>query len=133
MKATIGLAIAAVVLAACSGEVRTIDETPVVNVSLTEFGISYMSEPFEVGDTVTFNVTNNGLITHEFEVTGNAAISEHLEGGHDGHMEEKAATTLTLEPGETKTVTWYITHATDIAVCLLPGHYEAGMWINLTR
>ncbi len=103
----------------------------VVDVNIYEFGIDYKSAPFEDGETITFRVTNTGMAPHEFEVTGAHAIEEHLEGGHDGHGDMDMGDKLVLDVGETDELTVTIGHDTNIAACLIPGHYEAGMWINL--
>ena len=105
--------------------------TVIVDVNIYEWGIDYKSEPFEDGQLVTFNVTNTGVAPHEFEVTGEHAIEQHLSGGHVEHMAD-GAIKLVLEPGESDSLTVLIDGETNIAACLIPGHYEAGMWISLT-
>ncbi len=140
MKRTIiAIAVVALGLAACTTAEVTHDEEPehhaeaiVVDVNIYEFGIDYKADPFEEGDEVTFVVTNTGLAPHEFEVTGDEAIEGHLKGGHDGHGDMVMGDKLVLDPGETGELTVTITHDTNIAACLIPGHYEAGMWISLT-
>jgi len=43
-------------------------------------------------------------------------------------MVHEDANTLTLEPGETKSLVWQFTEAGKLEVaCHIPGHYEAGM------
>jgi uncharacterized cupredoxin-like copper-binding protein len=137
----IAIAVMALAVAACTPEVMPetgpsfVSETMmavgrVVEVNVYEFGIDYKSAPFEAGETITFVVTNTGVAPHEFEVTGAEAIEGHLEGGHDEHdmvMSEK----LVLGVGETDELTVTIGPDSNIAACLIPGHYEAGMWINL--
>ena len=110
----------------------TWDVARVVDVNLYEWGIDYLSEPFEEGEEITFRVLNAGLTPHEFEVTGAHAIEEHLEGGHDGHGDMDMGDKLVLDVGEQGELTVTITDETNIAACLIPGHYEAGMWIGLT-
>ncbi len=136
-KLTIALVALALALAACANapEEHHEDETVhgmEVEVWLNDFSINYLSEPFNEGDIVTFVATNNGSVAHEFEVTGEAGITGHLEGGHNDHGDMVMGDKLMLDPGETGELTVTITHDANIAVCLIPGHYEAGMWIPLT-
>lgn len=98
-----------------------------IEVTLDEFTIS----PFEVevGETVTFVVTNIGAIVHEFEITNAEGIEHH---GHDvDHEEGLSDLEVELAPGETGWLTVTITEDMTVAVCLLPGHYEAGMVFEL--
>ena len=142
-RMTVVIAGVALVLAACQSPDMTVhtettlapaptwDAPRVVDVNLYEFGIDYMSEPFEDGDVITFRVLNTGLAPHEFEVTSHAAVEAHLEGGHDGHDDMVMAEKLVLEAGEMGELTVTIGDDFYLAVCLIPGHYESGMWISL--
>jgi len=80
-----------------------------------------------VGATVTFVVTNVGLLPHEFfvgdadEQTHHAA--EMAEGSGHAHDD-----TLRLDAGETGRVTMTFDLAETLVIgCHEPGHYEAGM------
>ena len=112
-----------------------------VEVLMTEFAFDV--NPFEVtaGETIEFIVTNAGVIEHEFRVSNEHRIEEHLASGHDDHDDDDEASgeggheetgdfVLLLDAGETGSIV--VTFPEDIAlftdvVCLLPGHYEAGM------
>ncbi|MEA2002040.1 MAG: plastocyanin/azurin family copper-binding protein [Actinomycetota bacterium] len=113
-----------------------------VEVALTEF--TFEATAFEVtaGETVEFIVANTGVLEHEFRLSNEHRIEEHLAAGHadheDGagvHHEEGGDVILLVEPGETESVTFTFgddaTLYTEV-VCLIPGHYEAGMSTPLT-
>jgi uncharacterized cupredoxin-like copper-binding protein len=140
-RIAIVIAVMALALAACQSPDMTVgheDEhaeeavaARVVDVNLYEFGIDYMSEPFEDGEVITFRVLNTGLAPHEFEVTSHDAVDGHMEGGHDEHSQMAMTDKLVLDPGEQGELTVTIGDDFYLAVCLIPGHYEAGMWIAL--
>ena len=138
MKKTLTLAIAAALVAAACGTAA--DDLPtdlgsdsirVVAVTLSEFYFSPAVIEVEQGETVRFVVTNDGVAEHEFELSNDAAIAEHLEGGHDEHHEGledvDMAEKLSLAPGETGELTVTFDGEYGWVVCLIPGHYEAGM------
>lgn len=84
------------------------------------------------GETVTFRVTNDGKIPHDF-VLGDAQMQdEHEEemaemAGDDMAMHDEP-NAFVLEPGETKEMTWHMTGSDLILFgCHQPGHYAAGM------
>jgi uncharacterized cupredoxin-like copper-binding protein len=82
------------------------------------------------GETVTFAVTNTGKTVHEFTL-GNAAMQQehaqamaHIPAG----MTHEFSNAITLQPGETKRLTWRFGHAASLEfACHQPGHYQAGM------
>ena len=104
-----------------------------VAVSLTEFGVEIDGDLMD-GETVLFVVTNDGVAAHDFEVTNAHAIEDHLAGGHGGHDEGgmEMGDKLTLEAGETGELLATIGPETNVAACLIPGHYESGMWADLS-
>lgn len=126
--------ILAVVLAACSSgdgsaetvQVRMFDD------------MRYDPDAFDfnAGDTIVFEVTNEGQVRHEFFIGDTAAHEEHAaemrEGGHseDAHANPAA---VTVDPGETGTLTYTFEDAGELLVgCHEPGHYEAGMVAPIT-
>ena len=89
------------------------------------------------GETIEFVVTNLGVVEHEFRLSNEHRIEEHLASGHadhedateDGHH-EGGDVILLVEPGGTDSIT--VTFGEDTTLysevaCLIPGHYEAGM------
>ena len=111
----------------------------VVEVTLNEFSISPVG-PIEAGETIEFMVTNEGVVPHEFEITDEYAVEQHMAGGHDDHDMDKGddmvmgeESKISIAPGGTEklVVTFDNPEEQTLAVCLLPGHYEAGMTIAL--
>lgn len=78
------------------------------------------------GETITFEVTNDASIEHEF-VLGDAAYQDsHGEDMAEGmdHSENG----VTLEPGATEQITWTFSEAGEVLyACHVAGHYDAGM------
>lgn len=109
----------------------------VVQVTAHEFGFSLDTIEVHVGETVRFEVTNEGVIEHEFRLTNQDEIDAHLAMGHEAmHDEgegEEHATFMLVPPGETKTIdlTFDADGVINLFACMLPGHYEAGMVGNL--
>lgn len=106
----------------------------VIDVSMTDFAFEPAIVSVTAGETVTFRISNDGLIVHEFRLSNAHRIEEHLAEGHadhgdDGHHGD-ADVVLELEAGEhgelTVTFPEDTTFFTEVA-CLIPGHYEAGM------
>lgn len=137
MRASITLvAIAlAVVLAACSAGATSSpdagEEPRTVAATLhDDMRIELSETDFRVGETVIFEVTNEGVARHEFYLGDEEAQMHHADemadmGSGMMHDEEDG---VTVEPGETKTLE-YTFHAAGemLAGCHEPGHYEAGM------
>lgn len=87
----------------------------------------------QVGEVITFRVSNNGNLPHDFTL-------DDAEGQdvHEAEMAEMAADGMMMmgdEPngfglpaGETKELTWHFTEAGEVLIgCHQPGHYAAGM------
>lgn len=127
----------------------------VLEVELTEFAIAANSFEFTPGETVEFLITNAGVAEHEFRLSNQDRVDEHIAGGHDEHddsamsdeemeaMDEDEAdheaeaedAVLVLAAGETGTLVFTFPdndHDYTAAVCLIPGHYEAGMATDLS-
>jgi uncharacterized cupredoxin-like copper-binding protein len=105
-----------------------------------EGGFSFEPDTIEVaeGETVTFDVTNDGEAVHEFVIGDEEAQEEHeaemqamrSEGEMMMHDEPNA---IAIEPGETKSLTWTFSSAGELIYgCHEPGHYDAGMRGTLT-
>lgn len=99
-----------------------------------DMAIELSESDFEVGETVRFEVTNEGAIPHEFYV-GDAEAQEHhaeemAEMGGMGHDEPDG---VAVEPGATETFEYTFEQGGEIlAGCHEPGHYEAGMVSSMT-
>ena len=94
--------------------------------------LKFDPETIEVkaGEVVTFVVRNEGSNVHEF-VLGDAAYQEMHEKEVEemaGHEMAEMANAVTVEPGETKELTWKFTEPASLQfACHEPGHYEGGM------
>ncbi|MFQ5517256.1 MAG: hypothetical protein ACE5E8_06750, partial [Acidimicrobiia bacterium] len=60
----------------------------VVQVTAHEFGFSLDTIEVHVGETVRFEVTNEGVIEHEFRLTNQDEIDAHLAMGHEAMHDE---------------------------------------------
>lgn len=116
------------------GEPSAADRT--VNVETVEDGgFHYEPAAIEVttGETVTFRVRNVGEAIHEFVIGDEDTQQEHeaemqAMASEDGMMMHDDPNAVSLQPGETKDVTWTFTGAgTLLYGCHEPGHYDAGM------
>lgn len=81
------------------------------------------------GETITFEVTNSGIIPHEFAIGDEAEQTRHAEEMADPAMAtHDHPFSVYLEAGETKEIVWEFTVAGEFLYgCHVPGHYEAGM------
>ena len=90
-----------------------------------------------------FTVRNDGGIFHELRFTNAERIADHLGEGDEGHDSDNAEhsedetgqdVVIELDPGESGQVELVVPESEDVyteAVCLVPGHYEAGMAASL--
>jgi uncharacterized cupredoxin-like copper-binding protein len=135
----------------------------IINVELTEFAIDAASFELTPGETVEFLITNSGVVEHEFRISNQDRVDEHIAGGHADHddtamtddemaaMDDDAEAphddaddsqasgaddvVLVLAAGETGTLVFTVPdndHDYTAAVCLIPGHFEAGMKTDLS-
>ncbi len=110
------------------GELSAADRTIRVEMDDT---MRYTPASFKVdaGETVAFEVVNEGALRHEFTLGSAGEIAEHHElmTKFPG-MEHDEPNSVSLAAGEEGSVVWRFAEAgtVDIA-CLEPGHLEAGM------
>jgi uncharacterized cupredoxin-like copper-binding protein len=84
------------------------------------------------GETVSFRITNAGLLPHDFTLGDQATQDEHeammtqmAAGGMTMPDEPNA---VTLAAGETKELTWRFTVPGTVLIgCHQPGHFAVGM------
>lgn len=102
-------------------------------IKITALDIKYdkLSIKVKAGETIKFVVTNTGKLRHEFMIGDMEEQRQHADMMKQmPDMVHEDANTLTLEPGETKSLVWQFTKASKLEVaCHIPGHYEAGMSI----
>lgn len=87
------------------------------------------------GETVTFVVTNNGQILHEFTLGDASMQKEHADmmAHMPAGMAHDLPNSIRLQPGETKHLTWRFGGAGTIEyACHEPGHYQARMRGQIT-
>lgn len=110
------------------GELESVDRT--IAVSMDD-SMRFTPAEFKVvaGETIQFDVTNNGKIPHEFVLGSASAIKEHhaMMQKFPG-MEHDEPNSVSLESAQQGVVIWTFskTGTVDIA-CLKAGHFEAGM------
>jgi uncharacterized cupredoxin-like copper-binding protein len=61
------------------------DHGRVIDVELSEFAIAAASLEFTPGETVEFLITNSGVVEHEFRLSNQGRVDEHMAGGHEDH------------------------------------------------
>lgn len=82
------------------------------------------------GEVITFEVENAGQIPHDFTLGDEHAQREHAREmeGMDAEMAHADPNTMTLEAGETGSITWRVHDAGEVLYgCHQPGHHDAGM------
>ena len=88
------------------------------------------------GETVKFVVTNSGKALHEFVLGTLPELKEHAELMKKfPNMEHDEPYMAHVSPGKTETIVWQFSKGGEFHFgCLLPGHFEAGMFgkINVT-
>lgn len=110
------------------GDAATVDR--VIKVSMDDT-MRFTPAKFDVvaGETIQFDIINNGKIAHEFVLGTASEIQEHhaLMQKFPG-MEHDEPNSVSLETTAQGSVLWKFTKAgtVDIA-CLKAGHFEAGM------
>jgi len=131
------------IVAACSGAGATGSPSPAASASAATQRIEVTltdelkMEPAEmsvkVGQPVTFVVTNAGAVEHEFYLGDETVQAEQEAMMQAGEMVHDTAEGISLEPGETKELTYtFDTAGQTLAGCHVSGHYAAGMKATVT-
>jgi uncharacterized cupredoxin-like copper-binding protein len=104
-----------------------------IDVALTEYAIKPAADTTPAGE-VTFDVSNDGAIPHEFVVVKTDTKAGDLlqgaeadETGTVGELDEKA-----LGVKARKTLTLDLKAGHYALICNLPGHYQGGMHTDFT-
>lgn len=105
-----------------------------VEVNLTdEFKMEPAEMTVKAGQPVTFVVTNSGVLEHEFYLGDEAAQAEQEQMMQSGQMPHDTAEGISVEPGETKELTYtFDTAGQTLAGCHVAGHYASGMKATIT-
>lgn len=126
------------------GDEEIPEDARIVFATMNEWGYDPESFTVAAGETVAFLVNNAGSFPHEFRLSNAHRIEEHIESGHEGHGGETGEgghhgedgdLVLELQPGKTGQLVVVFPEDTTLftdVVCLLPGHYENGMFTSLT-
>ena len=132
------LGLALFVLAGCSnmgnmGSTAPAGSIP-VQVTETDFHITSSVTTFVLGKIYHLAVTNRGQIMHEFMIMPKAEGS--MSGTTMEHMDRLALASIPMiDPGETQTLNytfpWSLAGSHPEFACYFPGHYEAGMWLDV--
>lgn len=152
MKRALALFLAsALALAACGGDDDdpvggSADEPRTVEVTMDEFTFTPSDLDVAVGETVTFVFSNEGAVRHEAvfgtsaEQETHAAEMAEMGGAHEAtdegtmpHDEEMTdLQEVVVEPGDTVEMTYTFDTAGPLMIgCHEPGHWEAGMKMNI--
>ncbi len=127
----------AVIAAACSGAgpasgAPEASEDPSTTIEVTLHDTLQM-EPnqlsVQAGQAITFVVTNDGVLDHEFFVGDESAQAGHaLEMATMGGMAHDETMGIGLKHGQTKElIVTFATAGTMLVGCHLNGHYAGGM------
>jgi uncharacterized cupredoxin-like copper-binding protein len=123
-------------LAACSGGGAASPPTAArtIQVSMSD-QMRFEPANFEVavGETVRFEVRNDGQIAHEFYVgTADDQVSHEAEMAA-GHSTHDHTNSVSVDPGQTKPLELTFARAGTLEVgCHVPGHWPAGMRGTIT-
>ncbi len=116
------------------------DSTKTIQV-VTKDSMRYEFSPvpdIKAGDIVTFIVTNEGQIPHEFSIGDKREQDAHRKMMQKmPNMVHEDGNTTTVKPGETKKLTWNFSGTVKglsevVFACNVPGHFEAGMFHKMT-
>lgn len=116
------------------------DATKTINV-VAKDSMRYAFSPvpdIKSGDIVTFIVTNEGQIPHEFSIGDKREQDAHRKMMQKmPNMVHEDGNTITVKPGETKKLTWNFNGnlkglSEVVFACNVPGHFEAGMFHKMT-
>ncbi len=124
-------------LAACgaAGGNSSSSGTQQVQVTETDFKIVSSTTTFTPGTTYHFVITNKGQTPHEFMIMPSNMGS--MSGSSMGSMDTMALAKVdNITPGQTVTLDYTFSSQTAGSHpqfgCFYPGHYDAGMKLDLT-
>lgn len=105
-------------------------------VKLSAMDIKFMPTDVTIqkGETVKFEIVNDGKLAHEFVLGDAAEQAEHdKEMAAMPDMKMDHVNGVSVEPGKTASLIWTFTKAGSLQyACHVPGHYAAGMIGQLT-
>ena len=142
----VGLVALTTLVAAC-GEARQSSSTTnvgdgavtgarTVQVAMEDIEFDQTTLTVKTGETIDFRFTNTGQIAHDAFIGDDAAQMDHEAemgemGDAEGHGMEEGA--ISLQPGESGQLSYTFSEPGTFEVgCHQPGHYAAGMKIDVT-
>ncbi len=136
------LALAIVIIVALatrpSGGITVPRGSRVLRVDERDFHIEFPSTTLTAGNYL-FVDTNHGASAHELVMWKTSARADRLPLDKDGRVNEDSSALesvldsgSSLRPGETRILTATLEPGHYVLVCNLPGHYRAGMHLNIT-
>jgi uncharacterized cupredoxin-like copper-binding protein len=130
-----------VVLAMLAGSCGSSDDSDgasggarMIDVEMLDVAFSPMSVEVAAGEKVTFVFRNRGKVDHDAFIGDEEAQVDHEREMRDmSDMEHGGGDALTVEPGKTRSLTHTFDEpGTTLIGCHEPGHYAAGMKIDVT-
>lgn len=118
------------------GDTAKVDRT--INVIMVETDDGEMllkgdDMTFKKGETIHFIIENKGELEHEFVLDTVENNAEHKIEMAKMDMEHDDPNRIRLDAGATGEVIWTFSNdGTFEAACLIPGHYESGMFREVT-
>ena len=117
-------ALATLVLGGCSAGASSSGQ--VVEIDIEHSAFDPAAIEVEAGTTVTFVITNNDPIAHEF-ILGDRTLQQVHERGTEAHHGSKPGE-VSIPAGESARTTYTFRSPGSLIIgCHLPGHYEYGM------
>jgi uncharacterized cupredoxin-like copper-binding protein len=133
---TLFVAFVVLAVAACSGggAASPASAARTIQVSMND-QMRFEPASFEVavGETIRFEVRNDGQIVHEFYVgTADDQVSHEAEMAA-GHSTHDHSNSISVDPGQMKPLELTFARAGTLEVgCHVPGHWPAGMRGTIT-
>ncbi len=124
-------------LAACgddsTAESSTSDADRTVEIEMRDIAFAPTSLDVDAGETIRFVFTNTGEVVHEAYLDDALGQAEHAsEMASMGGMDHGDDDVLVVEPGETGELTHTFGETGTLQFgCHEPGHFEAGMVVDL--
>ena len=109
-----------------------------VEIEMVDLAFEPAELEVDAGETIRFVFENTGEVAHDAFIGDTDAQADHEkemreaedDGGHDMGEDEDA---ITVEPGETGELTYTFEQSGSVEIgCHQPGHYEAGMKVDVT-
>jgi uncharacterized cupredoxin-like copper-binding protein len=130
------VALIALVAAACGGDdddTAASGDSRTIEVEMVDIAFDPDSIDVERGETIRFVFSNTGAVAHDAFIGDENAQDDHeSEMGAEMQHGNEDEDAITVDPGDEGELTYTFDDAGTILVgCHQPGHYEAGMVIEV--